>query len=130
MSSDGSLVKLLKDLEKSGQLKKYLFRLVEGGYVSGMIFQFTQTMYQLADYLCNTQANFRPGQVLEKEIFSSSLFTILMNILEADGVITPSQRPQEYLRLPKGWPYGEGAGGWINFNTPLRIQDTTLLLQS
>ena len=53
-----------------------------------------------------------------------------MDILIADGVITPSEKPKEYLRLPIGWPYGPGAGGWAHFNTPFRIQDTTFLIQN
>ena len=130
VSSDGKLVTLLKELDGKGLLKNYLARLVKEGYASGYIFQFTQTIYQLADYLCNTQAKFNPNVTLENEIFQSSLFTVLMNILEADGIISPDQRPPEYLRLPKGWPYGPSAGGWYNFNTPLRIQDTTLMLEN
>ena len=129
-NKDPGLVVILKALEKKGLLRKYLGRLIEDGYACGMIFQFTQNMYQLADYLTNTKARFNPNVTLQSERFTSSLFTVLMDILIADGVITPSEKPKEYLRLPIGWPYGPGAGGWAHFNTPFRIQDTTFLIQN
>ena len=71
-----------------------------------------------------------PDKILESQRVGASLYTVLMKMLVADGIITQQQVPQQYLRLPKGWPYGPGAGGWYNFNTPLRIQDTTFILKN
>lgn len=129
-ATESQLVLLLKMLEGKGMLRKYLLRLIEDGYACGMIFQFTQNMYQLADYLTNTQARLNPNVTLQNQRYSSSLFTVLMNILIADGVISSHQKPQQYLRLPIGWPYGQDAGGWAHFNTPFRIQDTTFLINN
>ena len=123
-------VTLFKNLQKRGLLSQYLLRLIGGGYASGLLLQFTQTMHQLVDYLSNTQAKFNVNETLESQRISSSLYTVMMDMLVADGIITEDLVPQQYLRLPKGWPYGPGAGGWENFNTPLRIQDTTFLLNN
>ena len=54
VTAEPHFVTLLKNLQRRCVLRDYLVRLIADGYASGQIFQFTQTMHQLADYLTNT----------------------------------------------------------------------------
>lgn len=126
VTSDDKLINLIKYLNKSDKLWYYIDRMVKGGFCDGQAFHYTQTSTQFADFITNTQAHMDRNTTSDDDYYSKTLFDVLMDMLEADGIIRPGNRPQEYMRTPKGYPYGSGAGGWLSFNTPLRVQHTNL----
>ena len=121
---DNALINLIKRLNQTDKLSYYLEKMVSGGYTDGTIYHYTQTSTQFADYITDTRAHMDRDTTSDADYVKDTLFDVLMSMLIADGFISAAQKPREYLRLPNGYPYGAGAGGWVSFNTPLRIQQT------
>ena len=127
VTSDNSLINLIMRLNASDKLGYYIDKMISLGYATGEAYEYTQTATQFSDYITSTRARVDENNATPQQYYGSDLFTVLMDLLQADGIITAQTRPTEYVATPKGWPYGAGRGGWLSFNVPLRVQYTKLI---
>ncbi len=125
ITSDDALCRLVRHVIALGQMDNLLTSLITAGAASYEVRQFTQTIEQFADYICNTKAGIIAGETLLDDV-SRTVFDAFCDACVQAGYITETARPQKYLRTPKGYPYGPGQGGTDSLQIPLRVFNITL----
>lgn len=120
VTPDQGLLSLIRKVKSRGIFDNILEAMVNAGRVDNKIYQYTQTTEQFADYITNTRPH-----VFETDppdmVDSLTLFDVFCAICIQIKMLTPENVPQKYLRTPKGYPYGQGQGGFYDFNLPVRM---------
>ncbi len=125
ITSDDMLCRLVRHVISLGQMDTLLTGLITAGLATYEVRHFTQTIEQFADYICNTKAGVTPGESLSDQV-SRTVFDAFCDACVQAGYISDINRPQQYLRTPKGYPYGPGQGGTNTFQIPLRVFNVTI----
>ncbi len=118
ITADLALIGLVNTLMKKNQLDAIIKAWIAAGETSYLIFGYTQTARQFADYISLTEASVT---------VNSTLYDLFIAACIAANYITAAlPPPSRSLRTPTGYPYGQGQGGFNAFNLPLRIFNVSL----